>query len=486
MPLTPVDYDPFAQDAPQQAALKLTPVDYDPFAQASDNPGFLDRVGSDFQKRQDMVKPAISDMMSGQQGPTETLFQVFGKGPAGFANDVIGEGLKSAVSSLPEPVKQAGSNVLSAVGNTAAGRMVGSAADSASQAYDNFAQDNPRAARDVEAALNIGGLAGGFIPVKGTSAVGAITDVAKQGLDTAIPAVDNALGKTIRPKAADLKKVAQENYKRAEDLGGTLSGDFTNNIIDHAQSFATKDKMAAAVSGENPLSSMAQELEQFRDEPMTLDRATSFDQALTEKLDDPKFTDKNGVLNTYGRQLLEIKNNLRQNLIGAAENGHVQGGAEGINAYRTAVKDWAAQSQISDIQRIVDRASYMDNPATALKTGFRNIAVNPGRLSKFSPEVQKAIKHAARDGDLANILRTEIGSRLISSVAGGMVGSAAGPVGTIAGTAAGFAGSRMARNTAEKMQMGRVNKVVDAIAAKSSMPTTRVSLSDQIKMNRGK
>lgn len=456
---------------------------------------FTSRVGQDFDKRAAMSQTAADAYQSGQQSLPETALQITGKGVAGMANDVVGEGFKSGLNaldsitpnSIANPVKQGAKDVF----NYVADSPVGDVARSAIQKYGNFAQNNPRAARNIDAVADIGSYVGALTPIKGQSAIGTALDtpktaingvknIAASGLEQ-VPVLDNALGKTVRPSVNELKTISQNNYAKAAQVGGILDKQVTNDLIDHAQSFGPKDSMASSISGENPISKFASELDQFRDEPMTLERATAVDQALTERLDDPKFTDKNGVLNNYGRQLLEVKNRLRDNLSTAADKGLVQGGSEGINAYKTAVKDWSAQSQISDIQRIVDRASYMDNPATALKTGFRNIAVNPGRLSKFSPDVQKAIKHAARDGDLANILRTNLGSRLLSTMTGAIAGSAGGPVGVAIGGAMGAAGSGLARNAAEGMQMGRVNKVIDAIARKSSVPTKTIPLSERLK-----
>lgn len=461
--------------------------------QSSGNGGFIDRVSNDFAKRDANLAQA-SDL-AGQNkfvgGEPGLVYNAIGQTLQKGLSDVPGE----AIASLPQPIKDAGKFVYSSVASdpVVGGPVRGAAwlLDQAGQGYNKFKQNNPTAGLYLDSTLGFGNALASALPVKGESlpsqVVGAGQDLLKQapgivasGLEK-VPALDNALGKTIRPVATDLKAASQTNYAAAENLGGTISPQFTNDLIDHASNFTHKDPMAAAIAGENPIAGIAKNLEEFRDQPMTLDRATAVDQALTERLDDAKFTDKNGVLNTYGRQLLGIKNKLREGLASAADKGLVEGGPEGINAYKIAVKDWAAQSQISEVQRIVDRASYMDNPATALKTGFRAIAINPGRLSKFSPAVQTAIKSAARDGDLANIMRTELGSRLISATAGSMAGMAGGPLGSIAGAVGGFAMSRSARNMAEKMQMGRVNNVLDEIAAQSSLPTKKIPLSEIIR-----
>lgn len=470
---------------------------------APQEPGLFSRIGNDYQKRLGQGQEAIDAYKAGRQSPELTQLQYLGKVGFGTLQDTIGEGLKSAASYAPQGVKDAVGSAVHYVSDS----PVGDAARYAGNQYQDFAKGHPDGARTIEALANIGGVLAPEIPIKGTSLADTVVDAAAsgvkgaaRGLSTAadatkdatisglqkFPTIDNALGKTVRPTVADLAKASQKNYARVAESGDILSPEFTNGIIDHAQGFGVKDPMAAKIAGESPISGIAKDMEEFRNQPMTLERATEVDKALTDRLEAPEFTDKNGVLNNYGRQLLEIKQNLRDSMLGAQEKGHLQinpdaklsGYGDGAKNYMAAVKDWAAKSQISEIQRIIDRASYMDNPATALKTGFRNIAVNPGRLSKFPKEVQAAIKNAARDGDLANIMRTEVGSRLISTMVGSAAGSVGGIPGAVIGAAAGAKISRVARSAAETMQMSRANKVMDAIAGQSSIPTRTIPRSE--------
>ncbi len=491
------------QDVPEGYTKSMLMDKYSRFqgapAQPAEDTSFTGRVKTDYQNRLKEGQQAADSYIAGDQSLPLTYLDMAGKIGAGTGADVVNEALKSAASYAPQGVKDAVSSGLSYLANTPPGRAAVDAAHYVGSEYQDFAQRHPDAARHVEAAANIGGMLAPEIPIKGTNLTRATVDAAAGGLDATknavisglekSPTIDNVLGKTVRPTAADLKKSAQKNYAKVAESGDVLSPEFTNSIIDHAQNFSIKDPMAAKIAGESPLSGIAKDLQEFRDQPMTLQRAAEVDQAITDRLEDSAFTDKRGVLNKYGRQLLEMKQNLRDGLLNAQENGHLQinpdakmrGYGSGAKDYMNAVKDWAAQSQISEIQRIVDRAGYMDNPATALKTGFRNIAVNPGRLSKFSPQVQSAIKRAASDGNLTNIMRTEIGSRLISTMTGAAAGSVGGPFGAMAGAGLGAAASRAARGTAEKMQMGRVNKVMDAIAGQSSVPTKTIPRSKLMK-----
>lgn len=456
--------------------------------------GLFSRIGSDISNH---IR-SINDI--GQSGDN-LASRMYQGGVQGLAavGDTLAEPVKSLASVTPQAVKDYIKTDPLVMGANAAisGIANSGIADKARSALQELQASHPEAARNISATGTLLSNAALLIPEAAAAqgvgdALPAITAAAKDTAANAlekVPALDQALGKTIRPTAADLKTSSQTSYGDAANTGGWVGSKITDDLIDRADSFTEKDPMAAAINGESPLKGISDSLQPFKGQIMSLDRAFAVDRALTDKLNNSAFTDKNGVLNSYGRQVLDLKSQLRDQLLNAADNGLVAGGNEGLAAYRSAVKDWAAKSQMDEIQRIIDRAEYTDNPATSLKAGFRNIAANPGRLSKFPAEVQGAIKRAASSGDIANILRTELGSRLISGMvgtatgaAGGMLGGPIGSaVGGVIGGVGGMIGSGFARNAAESMQMGRVNGVLDAIAAQSSLPSRVVPKSELLR-----
>jgi hypothetical protein len=319
-----------------------------PAPQQADGPGFYDRSVMNFQKRLDEGQNAADSYVSGQQSLPLTYLDFAGKIGAGTGTDLIKEGINSAASYIPQGAKDAVSTGLHYLSDSPPGRLAADAAHYVGGQYQDIAQRFPNAARHVEAVADIGSLLAPELPVKGTSLANSAVDAASQGAGAVgREAADLAAAlntKTIRPTAADLASAAKENYARVENSGAVLSPQLTNGIIDHANSFAIKDPMAAKIAGESPLAKISADLEEHRDQPMTLQRAEAVDKALTDRLEDSAFTDKNGVLNNYGRQLLDIKNNLRTSMLDAEKNGHVIGGESGdVSAYMDAVKDWARE-----------------------------------------------------------------------------------------------------------------------------------------------
>lgn len=168
---------------------------------ASPKKNFAQRVGEDANKRLQMAQ----DIQNANHNPVEEGFQMAGKVGAGLINDIAGEafvstgrGLSAITPNFIEnPIKQAGKNVLDTMANS----PVGDLARSAVQTYGNFAENHPRAARNIESAINIGGVAGAFTPAKSAAVAG--SDLAGQGAK----AVASGTGKVARG-AANLAETA--------------------------------------------------------------------------------------------------------------------------------------------------------------------------------------------------------------------------------------------------------------------------------------
>ncbi len=190
--------------------------------------GFVQRVGQDLKNRNDQANIIKEAYNSGQQGLVESALQGVGKVGAGLMNDVTGEAFKSVgngISSItPDFIKEPVKDVASSVGNYVADSRAGNLARSAVQGYGEFEKNNPRAARNIDAATNIGLLGLSAKPIK--SAGVASTAVAKQAADVGGAAL-SAGGKAVAaiPKAAvgtlavTIPKADAQLASRAKDFG---------------------------------------------------------------------------------------------------------------------------------------------------------------------------------------------------------------------------------------------------------------------------
>lgn len=122
--------------------------------QAHQDKGFFQRVGERLNERKRQGNEIALAVERGDQSTLEGAFQTGGKVIAGGAFDVLGEGINSLVNTVtPDSVKNA-VKVLPIVSPN-----VGKAIDLAKKgvsSYEQFAQENPRAARNIEAATNMG------------------------------------------------------------------------------------------------------------------------------------------------------------------------------------------------------------------------------------------------------------------------------------------------------------------------------------------
>jgi hypothetical protein len=153
-----------------------------PRVQENQPQNFLQRVGSDLTNRAGEFNTSLQAYGAGQQSAPETALQIFGKAGIGTLGDIAGNALISGARELPESWQQAGTQI---IGDVMGSRPV----QSALQAYNQFQQESPRAARNVESIANIAGFLGtpaaavtGKAVEGASSLVGKATTLAKEAL----------------------------------------------------------------------------------------------------------------------------------------------------------------------------------------------------------------------------------------------------------------------------------------------------------------
>lgn len=278
----------------------------------------------------------------------------------------------------------------------------------------------------------------------------------------AIPAVGSTLKKETIRTSDDIAKMAGDAYKKAEQKGGILTEKFTEKFLDEANSALPQTEAGRILAGDSPVTKIYQRLGNLRGRRLSLSEAQEIDEFLGDAIDGMTEV---GKVNKQGKKLLDIQNSLR-NLIDNANEGEIVGGKEGFQALKEGRKLWSRSSKLRDIEKIIERAEMTDNPATSIKTGFRNLSLNAKRLRGYTAEEKKLIKEAAESGIVSDTLRT-LGSRLMPIVTAG----AGGGVGS---TLAAQAGSMASRNAATKIQFSKAEKIARAIANKE-LPVTEIN-----------
>lgn len=253
--------------------------------------------------------------------------------------------------------------------------------------------------------------------------------------------------------ADDFKAVASQSFKKAEELGGSLSPNITNKFIEDAtNTLVPQTSEGKIVAGNSHATELAERIKGLQDQPISLRGAQEIDEHLSDVMDD-MVDPKTGHLTKQGYKVSQLQSALR-NSIDAAPEAEVTGGKVGFEAVKEGRRNWAIQARLNDIERIVNRAEMMDNPATGIKTGFRILASNKVKMRGYPDEVQNMIRKSAESGIVEDALKVG-GSRLWT-----MVGSHFGAP----GAAAGYFGSALSRSGAERIKMGQAENIAAAIS----------------------
>lgn len=279
----------------------------------------------------------------------------------------------------------------------------------------------------------------------------------REGINTAS---DKMAAKSIpTPTAASIKTEAQAAYADAAKKGGVLSPAFTDKFLAEVRKFSPQTNEGKAFSGDTAITKLIERANTLKGQPISLQGAEEIDKALTSEVSE-HFS--NGKLDEQGKKILDFQTKFRD-MIENASGEDVPKGKEGFDALKLARAKWSQAARMGDIEAILTRADSMDNPATAIKTGFRTLYNNKGRIKGFSTQEKEAIKNAAESGKITDMLRV-FGSRLIpiAHLAGG---------GGIPGSVAAHGATTAIRSGAEALQMRRAQKVKDLIAARK-MPVS--------------
>lgn len=271
--------------------------------------------------------------------------------------------------------------------------------------------------------------------------------------------------KSVFPRAEKIRKMASSLYEKADKRGGTLKSEFVDDFLVKAErELLSGDEVIRQMKSNKPLMDAFDDLTLLKNQPMSLQRAQAIDEQLGDMITTAM---KEGRQTKTSRALMEVQSTFRD-MIEGADEALVDGGKEGFEALKKARKLWSTSRKMDDIERIIQRAQMMQQPANSIKAGFRTLYNNKKRMRGYSKAEREAIKKAAESGVVSDLLST-FGSRLT-----GIIGLGSGnPM--LAG--AGYVGSKVSRDAAEAMQMKRANNILETIAEGAGKVKTRKRIS---------
>jgi len=182
---------------------------------------FLERFQEDLDKRVAMNEEIMVAVQAGEQTVAEAMLQIAGKQGAGALMDFLGEVVISAGRGLaaitPDSIKEGATGAAVAFMNTEIGQKGLNAATQSVEAYQQFRLENPRAARNIEAVVDIGLI---LFPVKAKLVAADSGAIGRVGEKVA----EKAVKQTAQSKKAfvdDLIKPKQTTAVRTEQVART-------------------------------------------------------------------------------------------------------------------------------------------------------------------------------------------------------------------------------------------------------------------------
>ena len=303
----------------------------------------------------------------------------------------------------------------------------------------------------------IGNVAGKVInaPMEGLKQLGKSETLGKFALDTS-----SRTKKAPIMTAQEFRTKANESYTKAAEQGGILSPELTNKFIDESNKLQPQTAEGQLISGTTAATELLQKAQQLRDKPLSLQAAQEIDSAMTAEI--TKYVDPlTGRPTAEGLGLIKIQDKFRDTINSATEKD-IAGGKTGFDSWKEGKDYWARAAKLNDIEKIISRAELMEQPSTGIKSGFRTLASNPKRMAGYTKQEQALIRKAAKTGIVTGAFRLA-GSGLVpigTLVAGGGIGGAAGA----------YLGSSASKAIANKMQVGKANKVAAAITNRGQTP----------------
>ena len=290
------------------------------------------------------------------------------------------------------------------------------------------------------------------------------------GVGGALGAGGAVLGKTIgalrRPSTAiktssQIKDLASQAFQLADEQGARIQPQETNSLIDRLGSLGSKSDLGKALNTSGKAEFVQETLNKFKDKNLSFKDVEELDKELTSIITD---SFKEGRVSADGYKVQKIQDELRDWVDNLNFSGNDK---QGLQTLKTARSLYSQSMKLRDIESILQRADSMEQPATAIKTGFRQLLNNPKRLRGYTDKEKALIKKASQSGNVLDVVRS-LGSRLnvITGIASG------NPV--QAGLS--MAGSTASRGLGVKLQTNKALDVANEIASRNIDTTKPVNV----------
>ena len=460
----PAGYELVEQGIPAGYEL-VTPEPAQPAA-APEEPGFYGKIQEQMRQRGANLADLTAAKESGERFGIEVGYERIGE-EAGAIGDVVGQAVSSAAQTGFEALPDIDQDALKLIGTdilqSEAGQLGIQALQKGGEMWGGFEKEHPRTADLIRATVNIGtlGFAGATKPVQ------AVTKGGGKALMSGAKAVTQKKVQPSGTPAEQMKAYSSSLYQQVDEIGANTKPEATNAFIKELESLKPRSEKAKILAGNRLADEYIDKFKEFEGQSITLAEADEMDKILGDEVT-KHYTVKG--LDADGHSILKIQEKFREHITDP-KSEMIEGGAEGYKLRLEAAETWSKHKLLEDIETIETNADLTDIPATARKSGYRAIIRNKKRFNRYNAKEKALIKRGAKGGKVANLLRTTIGSRLLSTI----VGSTGG----VGGVAAAAGLSATARAIADKSGAGVTKALQQEIIGRQSKIKTRPVVSEE-------
>lgn len=435
-------------------------------------PSFLERTATDLEGRGAKVADIIQARGKGEQSIIETAGQFVGQ-EIGAATDVVGNII--ANNPLIESISDVSQVALEKFSRTDIGEKALDALQAGGKAIDKFSKENPRAARNIEAIINIGGAAGSGITTPTARGVAQATRLTGNVLGEAIQDINEGAkaAKNFGPEVARglkaraipelentsqvLREVTSKSYQEFRDLGATIRPQKISEVPGVITKVLTEGEKLNNRLHKKTLSVLKDLNKDIADGKVSL-----------EELDQSRrlFSTVAQDVNQVGRATEDARKATQairgiDDFIDSLQSVDVVGGRKAIDVLKRARGEAATAFKFDKISNIIIKA---DGDPAKIKSGFTRFVDKKKNLKGFSPQEIDALRAASRNTGGEKLLRafgkfgfdlgtsTSVGNTALPALT---TGAAAAGLGTaplvLGGTAARVGQKGLARGRAENV-----------------------------------
>lgn len=393
--------------------------------------GLGDRLIEDLSKRGGNIAEAYratdfgfsGQPEQGKQSELEFLAQTAGQG-FGAAGDILGNlALSGYRQFAPQSTQEAVGRGIESFAQSGTGQALGNVIGQ----YQQWAEQNPRAARNLGALGNIASV----FPW------GRATTTAGKGLQEAANVfkskVDDVIKNAVKMDSSTLRQNSSFLYKEAANMGGAYKPKVTQDLIREAETkYLTQTPVMEKFSeglkrgtGDEYVQDVIDAFRGIQDKTIGISDFDAIDKQITDLIlsnPEKKLQNEFGELLPAGKKIKDIQLMLRNKGLEAAESD-VIGGSDGFKALSGARKLWAQNLKAREVEERLGRALNTQQPNAALKKTFGDLVLEmeeikgKGGFNWTDAEIAAA-KKVAESGKLDEVLNL-FGSRLGSSIMAG-------------------------------------------------------------------